>query len=445
MHPILSENRRTIALALPIMAGHVGQMLMGWADTIMIGHTGMVPLAACAFANTVLMAPFVFGFGVLSAVSVKASIGHGSGDPHRAGRALRAGCWLAVAIGLAVIGLMIVLSGSLHVFGQPPEVTSAAKTYLLLCAWSVLPALVSTSAKNFSEALSRPWLPFWIHMGAVLLNVLLNWLLIYGNLGFPKMGLEGAGWATLIARTVGAAVMVAYPFCDRRLKAAARGRWIESTLPREVKGLMILGLPVGTMHLAEISGFAMGSIMLGWLGVVPLAAHQIAITCAATTFMIPLGLSQAVSVRVGQARGAGELARCRPIIGGSLLLAIVVMGFFALIFIFAGKPIASIFTSEPELIQLSASLLFLAGFFQIFDGLQIVSSGALRGFEDVRVPMLIGFSAYWAVALPLCYFGGFVLQWGAIGVWLGFAAGLAFAAAALLTRLAIKLRQVGCF
>jgi MATE family multidrug resistance protein len=136
------------------------------------------------------------------------------------------------------------------------------------------------------------------------------------------------------------------------------------------------------------------------------------------------------------------LPRCRPIIGGALLLAIAVMGFFALIFIFFGGPISSIFTSEPELIQLSTSLLLLAGFFQIFDGLQIVSSGALRGFEDVRAPMLIGFSAYWAVALPLCYLAGFVLKWGAIGVWFGFSAGLAFAAAALLTRLATKIRKV---
>jgi len=445
MPPLLSENRRTIALAVPIMAGHVGQMLMGWADTIMIGHTGMVPLAACAFANTVLMSPFVFGFGVLSAVSVKASLGHGAGDPDSPGRALRAGCWLAAAIGLVVVGMMHLMSGSLHVFGQPPEVNSAAKTYLILCAWSVVPALVSTSAKNFSEALSRPWLPFWILLGAVLLNVFLNWLLIFGNLGFPKMGLDGAGLATLIARIAGAVVMVAYPFWDSRLRTAARGLWIRAATFREVKALAELGLPVGTMHLAEVSGFAMGSIMVGWLGVVPLAAHQIAITCAATTFMIPLGLSQAVSVRVGQARGAGNLVRCRPIIGGALMLAIAVMGLFALIFVFFGGPISSVFTSEPELIQLSTRLLLLAGFFQIFDGLQIVSSGALRGFEDVRVPMLIGFSAYWAVALPLCYLAGFVLKWGAVGVWLGFSAGLAFAAAALLTRLAIKMKRLGGF
>jgi MATE family multidrug resistance protein len=443
MSSAFSENRKTIALALPIAAGHVGQMLMGWADTIMLGHVGMVPLAASAFANTVLMSPFVFGFGILSAVSVRASIAHGAGNEKHAGTALRAGCWLGAIVGLAVSALMLAISPFLSVFGQPAEVNEAGATYLILCALSVAPALVSTSAKNFSEALSRPWIPFWILIGAVCLNVFLNWILIYGNLGAPAMGLEGAGLATLLARIVGAVVMVSYPLWDSRLRKAALGRWFSPRLIREMRALVSLGLPVGTMHLAEVSGFAMGSIMLGWIGVAPLAAHQIAITCAATTFMFPLGLSQAVSVRVGQARGSDQKFRCRPIAVGALTLSTLVMAGFACIFIFAGAPIAGIFTKDAQLITLTAQLLMVAGFFQIFDGLQVVSSGALRGFEDVRVPMLIGISAYWVVALPVCYLAAFTFQLGAIGVWLGFSAGLAFASFALISRLVIKLRSPG--
>lgn len=442
MKPFVTELRPTVSLALPITAGHVGQMLMGWADTIMVGHLGVVPLAGSAFANTVLMVPFVFGFGLISAVAVRSSLGFGSGEPKKSGLSLRAGCWLAGGVGLLVVALIAALMGSLHVFGQPTEVNAAVKNYLLLCTLSVVPALISTSAKNFAEALSRPWIPFWILMTAVGLNVFLNWVFIYGNLGAPALGLDGAGLATLLARIFGAVAMVAYPLVSPSLSGPAQGSWFSPEIASEIRELVKLGLPVGTMHLAEVSGFSAGSIMLGWLGVTPLAAHQIAITCAATTFMFPLGLAQAVSVRVGQARGSMELHRCRPIVWGALLLSAGIMGIFAMVFIFCGHPIASIFTTDPELAALAAKLLLLAGFFQIFDGLQVVSSGALRGFEDVTVPMVIGASAYWAIALPISYYFAFFQNMGAVGVWIGFSAGLAFAAFALITRLVRRLRIV---
>lgn len=434
------ENRHTLALAAPMVAGHLGQMLIGLADTAMIGQVGVVPLAACAFANTLLMVPFVFGFGVISAVSVRASIGHGAGEAEASGRALRGGLWLALALGALVAALVAALLPRLEIFGQRAEINEAAGTYLMLCALSVTPALVATASKNFSEALSRPWPPFWILLGSVFLNIFLNWVLIYGNLGWPAMGLEGAGWATLISRLAGAAAMLVYPCISSRLASTARGSLSPLRLVGELRALVRLGLPVGTMHLAEVGGFAFGSLMMGWISVDALAAHQIALTCIATTFMIPLGLSQAVSVRVGQARGGGHTERCRPIVLGGLLSAVVVMSMAAAAFIFAGPAIVSCFTDEPALVPLAAHLLLIAGFFQILDGLQIVSSGALRGFEDVRVPMLIGIAAYWAVALPICYALAFHLGVGAPGVWIGFSAGLAVAAAALLLRLWFRLR-----
>ena len=437
---ILQENRRTLALASPIVAGHVGQMLIGLADTAMIGKVGMVPLAACAFANTLLMVPFVFGFGVVSAVSVRASIGHGADRPESSGRALRGGLWVAATIGVLVGALAFAILPFLAFFGQRPEVNDAAGTYLMLCALSVTPALIATSSKNFCEALSRPWPPFWILLGSVFLNVFLNWILIYGNLGAPAMGLEGAGWATLFSRIAGAAAMLCYPHISRRLSSTARGPLSPLALQGEIKALVALGLPVGTMHLAEVSGFAVGSLMMGWLSVEALAAHQIAITCIATTFMVPLGLSQAVSVRVGQARGGGRTERCSPIILGGLGIAVAVMSLAAVAFIFAGPVIAGFFTTDSVLIPLAARLLLIAGFFQIIDGLQIVSSGALRGFEDVKIPMLVGIAAYWVVALPFCYALAFSLGFGAPGVWIGFSVGLAVAATALLLRVRNRLR-----
>lgn len=442
MTGLISETRRTAALALPIAAGHVGQMLMGWADTMMIGRVGVTPLAACAFANTLLMVPLVFGFGLLSAVSVHTSVACGKDDAKGSAAALRGGLAMAVIVGVFVAGCVVALSWMLDLFGQPAEVAAEAGPYLVLCGISALPVMVSTSAKNFVEALGRPWVPFFIVLASVLLNVLLNALLIYGLWGFPALGLTGAGWATLIARIAGAAAMVAYPFASRRLKAYARAPVPGGLAVRELAGQFRLGLPVGSMHLAEVTGFAVGSLMLGWISVGALAAHQIAITCAATTFMVPLGLSQAATVRVGQARGAGAFRRCRDIAWGALALAAALMACFGIVFWLGGAPVARLFTNDPALISLAAQLLAVAAVFQIFDGVQIVSSGILRGFADVRTPMIIGMVAYWVVALPVSYSLGFIFQMGAIGVWTGFCVGLAFAAVALSRRVAARLAVI---
>lgn len=435
----VQDNRRTLALAAPIIAGHVGQMLMGWADTIMVGRVGVVPLAACAFANTLLMVPLVFGFGVLSAVSVRVSLAFGADEPHRTARALRAGLVVGAGLGVLIAAGFHALLPFLGVFGQPPEVAAASRTYLLLCAWSSVAVFISAASKSFAEALSRPWVPFWLLIASVLLNVCLNWVFIFGNLGAPSMGIEGAGLATLLARIAGAFAVLVFPFVSRNLKT-----WVFSAgggLLGELAAILRLGFPVGWTHLAEVSGFAAGSIMMGWIGVEALAAHQIAITCAATTFMFPLGLSQAVSMRIGHARGSKAHARAGRIALGGLGMAACAMAVFAAIFLLGGNRIAAIFSSEAGVVALAGKLLVIAGIFQIFDGLQVVSSGALRGFEDVKVPMLVGVSAYWIFGLPVSYALAFWAGVGAVGVWVGFCLGLAFCAAALGARLVWRVRS----
>mgnify|MGYP005842244627 CR=1 FL=1 len=437
----MRQNRATLALAAPISAGHVGQMLMGLADTVMIGHVGMVSLAACSFANTLLMVPLVFGFGVLSSVSIRSALGFGAGEGKACGRALRAGLWISLALGILVTGVAAALLPVLPLFGQKPEVNAAVGNYLLLCAASATAVYFSATAKNFCEALSRPWVPFWILLASVFLNVFLNWVLIYGRLGIPALGLDGAGLATLLARVAGAAAMLSYPLLSIRLRSWARGSLAGPWLKDELRALMRLGLPAGSMSLAEISGFAAGSLMIGWISIEALAAHQIAITCAATTFMIPLGLSQALSVRVGNARGGRRWGDLAPIVEGGTGLTILVMTVCACVFLFGRHILAEFFTSDPALISLAAQLLLIAAVFQVFDGLQIAASGILRGFEDVRFPMLVGITAYWVVALPMSYTFGFVLGVGASGVWIGFCTGLAFAAAALLLRVRSRMQR----
>ena len=437
----LSESRRTLSLASPIIAGFVGQMLMGWADTIMVGRVGVIPLAACAFANNLLAVPLVFGFAVLSSVSIRASHAFGGGRARMAGEALRAGFVVGGVLGLCVVAAIHAALPFLPWLGQGPEITAACKNFLILCAWSAVPVFFTTAAKNFCEALSRPWVPFWIMMAGVSLNVALNWVFIYGNLGAPVMGLDGAGVATLTARICVAAAIIAYVLLGPALQDSLPARWTATGLSMEIRRLLAIGLPSGGMHLAEVSGFSFGSLMMGWLGAGALAAHQIAITCAATTFMVPLGLSQAVSVRIGQARGAREKRRYLPIIFGALTMAILIMAIFAVLFMSAGATIAAWFVANASVTALAAQLLLVAGFFQIFDGVQITSAGALRGFEDTRGPMLIGILSYWLVALPISYFSAFTLGFGPSGIWFGFVMGLALAATALVVRLFLRVKR----
>lgn len=431
----LEANRRTLVLALPIVAGLLGQMLMGVTDTLMVGHVGVVPLAACSFANTLLVMPMVFGFGLLSAVSVSVSHAHGARNRRQAGESLRAGLAIALAMGLAAGIAALAGVGHLAVFGQPAEVNSAVGRYLVLCAWSMAPVFLTGTLKNFSEALDRPWPPFWIMMGGVAANVVLNWILIYGHLGAPAMGLDGAGLATLLSRVLTLAAMAAYPrFCPI-LRHHLPARWLAGGVRTEAARLSAVGLHSAGLGLCEVGGFSVGSLMMGWLGVVPMAAHQIALSCAATTFMVPLGLGQAVSVRVGHCRGGDRGPEIPDVVHGALLLTVAAMAAFAIAYLSLGRSIAHGFSDDAAVIALTATLLAMAGIFQVFDGIQVVAAGALRGFGDTRVPFQIGIVSYWIVALPVSWAAAFPMGFGAPGVWAGFVCGLGIAAMAMGTRI----------
>jgi len=439
---LLRENRHTFVLALPIVSGLVGQMLMGVADTIMVGRVGVVPLAACAFANTILVVPMVFGFGLLSAVSAHASHAHGAGRSHLAGETLRGGILLALAMGLLVgtgahAGLPF-----LSIFGQPQEVNDTVGVFFLLCAWSMLPLFVTGAAKNFCEALGRPWPPFWIMMAGVLLNVLLNWILIYGNLGAPAMGITGAGVATLLSRIAVMGGILIYPALEDSLGRAWPRDWLAPGLLGQAWDLFKTGIHTAGLNLCEVTGFSFGSVMMGWLGVVPLAAHQIALSVVGTTFMVPLGLAQAVSVRVGHARGARRAKRIPPIVHGALVLTGGIMSLFAAGYFLLGGAMAAGFTPDIAVRVLTVQLFVLAGVFQIFDGIQVVSSGALRGFADTKIPFLVGIVSYWFVALPVSWLAAFHFCLGAPGIWIGFVVGLGVAAISMSARLLRKCQRL---
>ncbi len=439
---IFKEARATLALAIPMTAGQVGQMLLGFSDNLMVGRVGVVPLAASAFALGVLNALFVPGIGLMGGVSILAAQAQGAQRPQEAGEVLRGGLCVSLVAGLlmAIAAMAGVASGVLQTLGEPPEVLAQGRAFFIIVGWSLLPAMGWQCLKSYCDALSCPSLPMLTMFGGVTLNVFLSWILIYGHLGAPALGLAGAGWATLVTRLLLFTTLLVRIVRMPRFREALPARWFAPLSVARLRAQLALGLPVALQLLLEVGTFSIAAILMGWLGAASLAAHQIAISYAALTFMFPLGIAMAVSVRVSQAVGGREWARVRPIGFGGVGMAMAVMGLFATGFLLLRVPLVGFFVRDAATAALAAQLLAVAGIFQVFDGAQVVSMGALRGLSDVKIPTLISFVSYWMVALPVCYFLGIRGKSQALGVWWGLAFGLAFAGALLTTRFFHKTR-----
>jgi MATE family multidrug resistance protein len=421
------ELRPTLLLAFPIVVGQVSQMLIGLTDSAFIGRVGKVELAAAAFTQGIFNIFYIVGLGLLLGAGVFAARDHGAGDETGCAGWLRHGRALALIVGGLGFACMLTLSTQLHRFGQPAEVVAIVRPFYLLVAGSLVFALFFQVQRQFAESLGHPWVPMSIMLADIAVNAFLNWVLVFGHLGCPALGLVGSGWATLLARltavvALGVWLKVAPAFAPVRDAPWAgweRGRF---------GALLKLGVPAAGMLLFEGGAFVATALMMGWLGTVPLAAHQIAIGCASLAFMFPLGLSLATSMRISRAGGEGRPEALRPIGFGALAVGLAIMLGFALTFALAGNVITAIFTPATDVATLAAQLLVVAAFFQLFDGGQVISVGALRGLHDVRVPTVITFIAYWIISLPLGYSLAFHTRLGAVGLWAGLAAGLGCAA-----------------
>ena len=430
------ESRLTVTLALPLIIGQVCQMLIGVADTVMIGHVGAVPLAAATFANNVIHLPFMFGIGMSIAVSVRVSQAWGANDPEASRAALRHGLFTTLGIGVLTIVLAFALLPVLHLFGQKPEVVDAVPMYFLILATSMVPAMGSMAVKNHSDALNRPWPAFWVMFGGVVLNIFLNWVFIYGNLGAPRMELEGAGIATLLARSATLVGLIILCLNFRELREWVPYHWFRKPDWPAMRSLIKIGLPASLQILAEVSAFVAATLIIGSMGVDALASHQVAITCAATVFMVPLGLSQALTVRIGEAWGAGDYQRWRPIVVSGWLIGVAFALASASSFLFGRELIAEWFLpKDPGTSAVVASLLLVAAIFQLADSLQIISAGSLRGLNDVKGPAWISFFVYWGIAIPVGWVFSFPLGMEVYGMWWGITIGLGLTATVLGLRL----------
>jgi multidrug resistance protein, MATE family len=426
METALRELRLTLALALPMIVAQVSQMLIGITDAAMIGRVGTVELAASAFTGGVFGLFYIVGIGLLLPVGVFTARDHGAKNDAGCGAWLQHGKAMALAAGAACFVLLALVSTQLHRFGQPPEVVAVMRPYFLLCSLSLIPVFYFQVQRQYLDALGRPWVGTTIMLVDVGLNAFFNWIFIWGHLGAPALGLTGAGVATLFVRTLAVGMIALWLRREPRANGPLeRGRFRE---------MLHMGVPAAGSLLFESGAFAAAMLMMGWLGATALAAHQVALSCAAFTFMFPLGLSMAVSIRISKARGEGR-TEVLPAIGfGALGCSCVIMLLFALGFVAGGTLLARAFTPDVAVIALAAQLLIVAAIFQLFDGGQVVSAGALRGLTDVKVPTVITFIAYWVVSLPLAYGLAFHTRLGPVGIWAGLASGLACAAVLLARR-----------
>jgi MATE family multidrug resistance protein len=438
--------RPILALALPLIGGHLAQFAVGLTDTVMIGWYGVEELAALVLASSYHFTIFIMGSGFAWAVMPIVAAAAGTADDTQVRRVTRMGLWISILFGLAALPLYIWSQPILLALGQDPATAANAEIYLHIIAAGLIPSLLVMTLKSYLAALGRTQAVFWVMLGAAGLNALLNWALIFGNWGTPELGIAGAAIASVILQVASLLALIAYTRAATREYLLFQRFWRPD--PQAFARVFRLGWPIGLTNLAEVGLFSASAFMMGWVGTTALAAHGIAITLASATFMFHLGLSNAATIRAGRAYGQRDERDLRDgaiaIIAISLALALLTVA----LFLAFPEPLVRLFLdpddpAAPDIVILGATLLALAALFQLADGAQVMALGLLRGVQDTRVPMVYAGLAYWAVGIPASYLLGFPLGWGAAGIWAGLVVGLVIAGALLMWRFWTRSVRIG--
>jgi MATE family multidrug resistance protein len=424
-----AEFSDTVRLALPMALTQLGQIAMMTTDLALLGRLGDRVVAATALAHTILFGAFVIGMGIVSAVAPLAAQAFGAQQPHLVRRALRVGLWAAAMLGLPLSIAQLNGEDVLLALGQERETAALAAGYLQSLGWSLIPAWWFIALRGFMGAVNRPEPGLWITVAAIPANALLAYALIYGAFGLPRLELFGAGLATTIV-DIGmciASIWVAYA-CEPFRQYRILGRFWRADWALFGR-LFAIGAPISATFLLEYGVFAAAALLMGRIGTVPLAAHQIALTTASVMFMIPFGVSLAATVRVGHAVGRRDPLAARRAGLAAIALGGAFMAAMTLIVIALRERIPLLFLGSAAdnataTAALAATLLVVGASFFIADGVQTIAAGALRGLNDTRIPMLFAAACFWLIGFSACYGLGFPLGMGAVGVWIGLSIGL---------------------
>ncbi len=408
-------------------------MGMGVVDTIIVGHFSGLALAATALGNLYFFGAIIFGMGVVMALDPIIAQAVGAGDEIGVSRGLQRGLALAVALTILASAIILPVSTVLHWLGQPPDLIPLAALYARICVPGIFPLFAFLVLRQTLQAQHQMRPIVLTIIVSNLVNAALDWTLVFGHLGFPPGGVAGAAWATMWSRwfMVLAMLGTGWPSLRPHIRLFELRAFERAPLMR----MFALGAPVGLNLQLEYSAFAAVGLLMGWLGIEQLAGHQVALNLAAFTFTVPLGIGAAAAVLVGNAIGRNDPDGARRHVGAALACGAAFMVVSALAFITIPNQLAALYTTQASVIILAAHLIPIAGIFQVFDGLQVVAGGVLRGAGDTRTPMVMSLVAFWIVMMPLSYLLGFHTSLGAVGLWYGLVFGLGSLAILLLSRI----------
>ncbi len=423
-----------VALAVPVVLSELGWMAQGIVDIIMVGRLGPVAIGAVALGNAVYYTPALFGIGILLGLDTLVAQAYGRKDHDECHRWLAQGVWLACIATPPLMLLIALASFGFSPFGITPQVAVPAAAYLRILNWGTLPLLLYAGTRRYLQGVGDVRVITVTYVGANLINWFGNWVLLYGKLGCPALGVNGSAISTLAARIFMAVALLGFAWRYERKRGHPLFRhWAGPSLAR-LRELARLGVPAAGQIVLEVGAWNLATLSAGWLTPVALATHQIALNYASLTYMVPCGISAAAAISVGHAVGAGDPERARRAGWLALGLGTGFMLLAAVVFLTAPGPLIALYTRDPRVMAVGPSLLGLAAAFQIFDGIQTVSTGALRGLGETRVPMLANLVGYWVLGLPLGLTLCFVLHWGIYGLWIGLTSALIVIATTLLLR-----------
>lgn len=442
LHIDIKELKKILSLAYPVIIGQLGTIMMGVVDSIMVGKLGSEQLAASSLANSLIFIILIIAIGNAVAVTPLIAILIGSKKLDECGIYYQNSFLINLIMALITFIIIIVGSNYLYLINQAKEVELYAQSYMRIIGLSIFPLMIFQTNKQFIEGMSIMRPAMIITLLANLINVFANWVLIFGNLGMPRLELDGAGWATFISRLFMATSLMIFVLTNKRFYQFDLKFRLEKIKYEIIRKILRVGLPSGFQYFFEVGAFSFAVVMIGWIGAKELAAHQIAISLASVSFMGVLGISQAGGILVGNSVGEQNVTKVRRTGFNSILLGMVWMFFSGLIFIVFKDMLPLIYIADKEVISVAAKLLIIAALFQLSDGIQAVGVGICRGLTDVKIPTLITFIAYWIISLPVGYFLAFHFNLGVEGVWIGLLMGLTCSAILLTLRFNYKSRHL---
>jgi MATE family multidrug resistance protein len=441
-----SHLRATFALGIPLVGAQLVQMGINTTDVIMVGWLGTTELASVVLATQIFFVVFIFGTGFSAAVIPMATQALGRNDATSVRRSVRMGLWVVIAYGVLTAPLLWFSQPILLSLGQAPDVAALAQSYLRVVQWGIFPALGLMALRSFVTGLEKGGIVLYVTIVMFIVNAIIAYALIFGHFGAPKMGVHGAAVASVCANTLGFILAILY--IESQPKMRAYEIFVRFWRPDwgMVREILVLGLPISFTILAETSMFAAASLLMGTIGKFELAAHGIALQFASIAFMVPLGLSQVATVRVGLAYGRGDMVGVRRAASAVLLVGVLFTLVGGILFAIFPRQLGMLFLdmSQPDaqtVLGFATPLIVIAGIFQLVDGLQAVGAGLLRGLKDTRVPMVLALIAYWPIGFVCAWVFAFPLGFRGEGVWFGFVIGLLAAATLLCGRFWLLVRR----